>query len=53
MMELGSWNTDPKGLRSVMAMSSGNSIFVANQVLQDPYKEDQAFGIRRIIGNVG
>ena len=53
MMELGDWNGHPRGLQSVMAMSTANSIYVASQLLQDPFEHDESFCIRRIIGNVG
>lgn len=53
MMELGGWNIDPEGLHAVMAMSTGNSIFVASQLLQDPAEKDTKFEIKRIVGNIG
>jgi hypothetical protein len=54
MLELGAeCNIDPRGLESVMAMSTGNSIYVALPLQQDPYEQDREYGLRRIIGNVG
>lgn len=54
MLELGAkCNIDPKELVYVIAMSSGNSIYVAKPLLQDPSEEDDERAIKRIIGNVG
>lgn len=54
MLELGAkCNIDPEDLDHVIAMSSGNSIWVARPLLQDPSKEDDERAIKRIIGNVG
>ncbi|MCJ1419369.1 hypothetical protein MMC32_005723 [Xylographa parallela] len=53
MFESGSMNLDPKVLSEVMAMSSGNSIYVAAPLLCDPSEIPRHHEIRRIIGNVG
>ncbi|KAI9876141.1 MAG: hypothetical protein M1830_007263 [Pleopsidium flavum] len=53
MFESGSFNLDPDTLAPVMAMSSGNSIYVAAPLLSDPWKKAQARKIERVIGNVG
>ncbi|KAI9705664.1 MAG: hypothetical protein M1820_005074 [Bogoriella megaspora] len=53
--ETGSSNPDPSTLSKVMAMSSGDSIFIATQLLADP-AEGLAFktsSVSRIRGNIG
>ena len=57
MFESGTLDIDPKTLTSVMAMSSGNSIYVVDSLLQDPVKQgvsgiSNSRGIRRILGNL-
>jgi hypothetical protein len=51
--ESGGFNIDPANLSRVMAMSSGNSIFVAAPLLCDPSVDPPTHGVQRIIGNVG
>ncbi len=52
MLESGSINLASTGLQSVMAMSSGDSLYIATPLLSDPaYKPDSK--ITRIRGNVG
>ncbi|KAF5234251.1 hypothetical protein FAUST_7711 [Fusarium austroamericanum] len=48
-------NTDiqPDQLGSVMAISCGNSIYIALQLLKDPSKVDTQHQVRRIAGNIG
>jgi hypothetical protein len=53
MFESGSLNLDPRSLTSVMAMSTGNSIYVSSIILSDPYDNVPEYDIRRIVGNVG
>lgn len=55
MFETGSNDVDEKQLSSTMALSSGNSIYVANDLLQDPLKPNLygLHGITRIVGNIG
>ena len=53
MFELGTLDIEPNILKEVMAMSSGNSIFVAAPLLCDPSEVPGPCEIRRIIGNVG
>lgn len=53
--ETGTLNPDPLALDKVMAMSSGDSIFVATHLLVDPW-DSQSLGpssICRIRGNIG
>jgi hypothetical protein len=57
MLETGVHDLHPDQLESVFAMSSGNSIYVAESLLQDPSSPDQSSqpkfqGIRRILGNL-
>lgn len=51
MFETGTLDIGPDALLSVMAMSSGNSIYVANGLIQDP--SDNNYGVSRILGNLG
>jgi len=43
----------PAELASVMAFSSGNSIYIASQLLEDPSERNNAHSVRRVVGNVG
>ena len=54
MFETGSPNTPMKQLSPVMALCSGNAIYVADALIQDPFqpKLDNNQGITRIIGNI-
>ena len=54
MFETGSNAVDEKQLSPIMALSSGNSIYVANALLQDPLKPNSygPQGITRIVGNI-
>lgn len=53
MFESGSFNLDPDTLGAVMAMSGGNSIYVAAHLLSDPWEKSQGGRVKRVIGNVG
>ena len=55
MFETGSNTIQAEQLRPVMALSSGNSIYVANALLQDPIEPNShgPRGITRIVGNLG
>ena len=53
MLETGALNITPSSLQSVMAMSSGNSIYIAAPLLSDPFEENLGCNIKRITGNVG
>ncbi|KAI4258667.1 MAG: hypothetical protein L6R42_004959 [Xanthoria sp. 1 TBL-2021] len=54
MFETGTCSIQAEQLGSVMAMSSGNSIYVADALLQDPINPNTMGpqGITRIIGNI-
>ncbi|KAL6801228.1 hypothetical protein GGI42DRAFT_325954 [Trichoderma sp. SZMC 28013] len=43
----------PSQMRNVMAISSGNSLFIAATLLSDPAKPIQKNKIRHILGNIG
>lgn len=57
MFETGTLDIEPSAVSLVMAMSSGNSIYVANGLLQDPSgdecAEPKGYGVTRILGNLG
>jgi len=53
MFETGTVDLDPASLDTVLAMSSGDSLFVAAPLLCDPYEQPNSREIRRIAGNVG
>ncbi|KAF5536829.1 hypothetical protein FNAPI_11603 [Fusarium napiforme] len=46
-------NLDPQGLNEVMALSSGNSIYVATPLICDPIDQPNEHEIKRIVGNIG
>jgi hypothetical protein len=57
MMETGDHDLHYSDLESVVALASGNSIYVAESLLQDPSIHDRSrdpefVGIRRILGNL-
>ncbi|KAK5630380.1 hypothetical protein RRF57_006095 [Xylaria bambusicola] len=51
--ETGEFNIDPKSLLGVMALSSGDSIFVASDLITDPSEFTFRHPIRRVFGNLG
>ncbi|KAE8450728.1 hypothetical protein EG329_005641 [Mollisiaceae sp. DMI_Dod_QoI] len=53
MFESGTLNLEPRTLNHVMAMSVGNSIYVAAPLLSDPFNSYRNSTVKRIIGNVG
>ena len=53
MFESGGFDLAPNDLATVMAMSSGDSIFVAAPILCDPGKRCEPHEVRRIVGNIG
>ena len=53
MFESGSFNPDPELLQKVMAISAGDSIYVAAPLLCDPAIVTKPYEIRRIVGNIG
>ncbi|KAL8850070.1 MAG: hypothetical protein Q9221_004996 [Calogaya cf. arnoldii] len=53
MFESGQHDIDPGQLTDVMAMSSGDSIYVSAALLTDPYDETRPRDIRDVMGNIG
>ena len=53
LFDSGNLNLRPSALSKVMAMSSGNSIYVASPLLCDPFQVPAGFEMKRIIGNIG
>ena len=53
MFESGQHDIDPRQLIDVMAMSSGDSIYVGAALLTDPYNKTQPGDIRGVMGNIG
>ncbi|KAL8698815.1 MAG: hypothetical protein Q9224_001680 [Gallowayella concinna] len=53
MFESGQHDIDPIQLVDVMAMSSGNSLYISAAMLADPYNETRPGDIRGVMGNVG
>lgn len=53
MFESGQYEINPDSLSNVMAVSSGDSIFVAAPLLCDPSEKPLEQEIRRVLGNVG
>jgi len=51
-LESGSFDIDPGLLKQVMAMSTGNSIFVAAPLLCDPSEHPADHEVRRVFGNI-
>jgi len=51
--ESGSFNIDPQLLTDVIAVSSGNSIFVAAPLLCDPSELPAEHEVKRVVGNIG
>jgi hypothetical protein len=53
MFESGQFDIAPQSLRSVFALSSGDSIFVYSALLADPTVESSKLHIKRVLGNLG
>ncbi|TVY15702.1 hypothetical protein LARI1_G005736 [Lachnellula arida] len=53
MFDTGMYNLDPVGLSTVFALSSGNSIYVAAPVMDDPAAVSTEGRVRHMVGNVG
>lgn len=53
MFESGSIDLDPSYLNRVMAISSGDSIFVAAPILCDPARRSELHKVYKIFGNIG
>ena len=53
MCETGILDLDPDNLMFVMAISSGNSLYIASDLLQDPAQPARGFSVKRVVGNIG
>lgn len=53
MLETGFFDLDPAQLRSVMALSAVDSLYVSSTLLHDPADCTQQFRIKRLTGNIG
>lgn len=53
MMETGKISLDAQHLEQVIALSSGNSLFVPTRLLTDPYDYVAESSVTRIVGNIG
>jgi hypothetical protein len=53
MLDTGYVNLDPSHFADVMAISSGNTLYVSELLLNDPYEPSMEMGIRCLIGNIG
>lgn len=51
--ESGTMEISPGHLRNVMAISSGDSLYVAAQLLCDPAANIKPYEIHRVVGNIG
>lgn len=52
MFESGRYNIVPNDLENVMAMSSGDSLFIGDALLEDPF-EDAHDTVQHVAGNIG
>jgi hypothetical protein len=52
MFENRNVNLDPSALNQVMALSTGNSIYVAMPLICDPFDSPSGHEIKRIVGNI-
>ncbi|KAK3171338.1 hypothetical protein OEA41_003422 [Lepraria neglecta] len=53
MFDSGTYDVGPYVLEHVFAMSSGNSLFVAAQLLSDPGEGSKDDEVLRVVGNIG
>lgn len=53
MFESGRFDIYPRSLQRVMAMATGNSIYIAALLVNDPAKVGVRNKIRRVVGNLG
>ena len=53
MFESGNFNFQPSAMNGVLAISSGNSLYVARCLLQDPCQSPSFTMIDRVVGTVG
>jgi hypothetical protein len=53
MFETGTLDLSPLSLGSVMAMASGDSLFISNTLLSDPSTIPKKHEVTRVVGNIG
>lgn len=53
MTESGSFDLDPSSLKHVITIVSGNSVYIADQLLYDPLYDDSPRRISRVAGSLG
>jgi hypothetical protein len=53
MFELGTVDINPVDLLGVTALSFGNSLYIAEYLLRDPYEVPKPAAITRTVGNIG
>lgn len=53
MFESGEFNVDPTTFKGVFALSTGDSIYVASALLQDPTTNPIVRPVSRVLGNLG
>lgn len=53
MFETGMYNPSPSQLNNVMAISSGDSLYVAAALMCDPSDESPPGAIKHVVGNIG
>lgn len=53
LFESGSFDFNPADLEQIMAISTGDSLYVAAPLLSDPAANLEPFEVRRVIGNIG
>ena len=53
MCETGVLDLKPDEMMSVMAISSGNSLYIASDLLQDPAQPARGSSVKRVLGNIG
>lgn len=53
MFESGSYNIPPAQMENVMAISSGNSLFIVASLLRDPVEEISETEVCHVMGNIG
>ncbi|KAI9718267.1 MAG: hypothetical protein M1812_004257 [Candelaria pacifica] len=51
--ETGSVDIDPVDLTEVVAISTGNSLYISQRLLCDPCSTPSEYALRRVVGNIG
>lgn len=53
LLETGDTDLNPQELRHVLAISIGDSLYLAAPLISDPWDTSEAYDVRRVLGNVG